>query len=76
MIAIIQQEALWVIEDDVYSFLTTYQENNVTSPFQAHLTQKVIYLAGMTKFICSGLRVAYLVFPEAVRKKSNKQFIL
>ncbi|EPI02072.1 transcriptional regulator, GntR family [Enterococcus faecalis 13-SD-W-01] len=70
--AIIQQESLWVIEDDMYSFLTTYQKSEIISPFQARIPQKVIYLAGMTKFICSGLRIAYLVFPETVRGKIEK----
>lgn len=66
---IIEEESLWVIEDDIHSFLTTYQQNKVIAPFQALLPQQVIYLSGMTKFICSGLRIAYLVFPEAVRGK-------
>lgn len=67
--AVIKEESLWVIEDDIHSFLTTYQQKKVISSFQTRLPQQVIYLAGMTKFICSGLRIAYLVFPEAVRSK-------
>lgn len=69
LIEIIQQESLWVIEDDIHSFLTTYQQGEVIAPFQARIPKQVIYLAGMTKFICSGLRVAYLVFPETVRER-------
>ncbi|EHU9655825.1 PLP-dependent aminotransferase family protein [Enterococcus faecalis] len=60
---IIQQEHLWVIEDDIHSFLTTYAQQAVLPTFQELLPQQTIYLAGMTKFVCTGLRIAYLVFP-------------
>lgn len=64
---IIIKEGLWVIEDDIHSFLTTYFQNKIVLPFQNLIPEQTVYLAGMTKFICSGLRVAYLVFPEKVK---------
>ena len=60
---------LWVIEDDIHSFLTTYYQHTIIPPFQKLLPNQTIYLAGMTKFICSGLRVAYLVAPVHVQSK-------
>lgn len=63
---IIKKEKLWIIEDDIHSFLTTYFDNEVLPPFQALLPEQTIYLAGMTKFICSGIRIAYIVFPLSV----------
>lgn len=66
---IILSEQLLVIEDDIHSFLTTYFQKKTLPPFQQLLPDQTIYLSGMTKFICSGLRVAYLVFPQPLRKK-------
>ena len=66
---VIEKEGLWVIEDDIHSFLTTYYQHTIIPPFQKLLPNQTIYLAGMTKFICSGLRVAYLVAPVHVQSK-------
>ncbi|HBA0154631.1 TPA: PLP-dependent aminotransferase family protein [Enterococcus faecium] len=66
---VIEKEGLWVIEDDIHSFLTTYYQHTIIPPFQNLLPNQTIYLAGMTKFICSGLRVAYLVVPVHVQSK-------
>ncbi|MFZ8765731.1 PLP-dependent aminotransferase family protein [Enterococcus asini] len=69
---IIEKEKLWVIEDDIHAFLTNYSQEEALSPFQALLPQRTLYLAGMTKFLCSGLRIAYLVFPDSVRNSIKK----
>lgn len=69
---IIQQEHLWVIEDDIHSFLTTYAQQAVLPTFQELLPQQTIYLAGMTKFVCTGLRIAYLVFPPLLRQEIER----
>ncbi|WP_125606680.1 aminotransferase-like domain-containing protein [Lapidilactobacillus bayanensis] len=65
--AIIRHEKLWVLEDDIHAFLTNYFQPEILPPFQAILPEQTIYFAGMTKFLCSGLRIAYLVMPEAIR---------
>lgn len=70
--AIISKEKLLVIEDDIHSFLTTHFQQQVLPPFQQLLPDQTIYLSGMTKFICSGLRVAYLVFPERLRERIER----
>lgn len=67
LVDVIQREKLWVIEDDIHAFITTYFQGTPLPPFQALIPEQTIYLAGMTKFICSGVRVAYLVFPERAR---------
>lgn len=64
---VIRQENLWVLEDDIHGFLTNYYETELAPTFQSLLPEQTIYLAGMTKFLCSGLRVAYLVMPESIR---------
>lgn len=63
---------LIIIEDDIHAFLTTpfLQEKPLT--FQSMLPEQTIYLAGMTKFICSGLRIAYLVYPEQLKNTIQK----
>lgn len=66
LVEIIKKEKLWVIEDDIHAFMTNYFQEEVVPPFQALLPNQTLYLAGMTKFICSGLRVAYLVFPATI----------
>lgn len=64
---VIEEEQLWILEDDIHAFITNYDQEEILSPFQALLPEQTIYFAGMTKFLCSGLRIAYLVMPEAIR---------
>lgn len=64
---VIVQEKLWLIEDDIHAFMTTHFLGEAVTPFHALIQEQTIYLAGLTKFICSGVRVAYLVFPEKAR---------
>ena len=63
---ILKKEHLWIIEDDIHSFLTTYHQKQIIPTFHSLLPDQTLYLAGMTKFICSGFRVAYLVFPARI----------
>lgn len=69
---IIKKENILVIEDDIHSFLTTYHQKKVINPFHKILPEQTIYLGGISKFICSGLRVAYLVFPKKVAWKIER----
>ncbi|WP_206853439.1 PLP-dependent aminotransferase family protein [Candidatus Enterococcus mangumiae] len=66
---VILKEQLIVIEDDIHSFMTTYNQKTLLPSFQQLLPEQTIYLAGMTKYICAGLRVAFLVFPEKYKEK-------
>ena len=51
-----------------FILLTTYAQQAVLPTFQELLPQQTIYLAGMTKFVCTGLRIAYLVFRFFAKK--------
>lgn len=61
-------EELIVIEDDIHAFLTNFATTNPLPTFQSLLPNQTIYLASMAKFISSGLRVAYLVYPSVHRQ--------
>lgn len=61
-------EELIVIEDDIHAFLTNFATPNQLPTFQSLLPDQTIYLASMAKFISSGLRVAYLVYPRIHRQ--------
>jgi DNA-binding transcriptional MocR family regulator len=69
---IIKKMNLIVIEDDIHSFMTTYFQDKVLPPFQQLLPKQTIYLAGMTKYISSGLRIAYLVYPQNFKSAIEK----
>ncbi|KEY62750.1 enduracididine biosynthesis enzyme MppQ, mppQ [Lactococcus cremoris] len=69
---IIKEMGLIVIEDDIHSFMTTYFQDKVLPPFQQLLPNQTIYLAGMTKYISSGLRIAYLVYPQNFKSAIEK----
>lgn len=63
LVELIKKENLWVIEDDIHAFMTSYYQKKLVPSFYSLVPDKTFYLAGMTKFICAGLRIAYLVFP-------------
>lgn len=69
---IIKKEGLIVFEDDSFSFLTTYFQKDVIPPFQQLIPEQTIYLAGVTKYIGSGLRVAFLSYPPKLAKSLEK----
>lgn len=69
---VFKKHDILIIEDDIHAFLTTPFLSKAARPFQALLPDQTIYLAGMTKYICSGLRIAYLVYPEKLRNKIQK----
>ena len=69
---IIKEMGLIVIEDDIHSFMTTYFQDKVLPPFQQLLHNQTIYLAGITKYISSGLRIAYLVYPQNFKSAIEK----
>lgn len=70
--AIFATEALLVIEDDIHAFLTNFAITDQLPTFQSLLPRQTIYLASMAKFISSGLRVAYLVYPNNYRSRIER----
>ncbi|WP_243198181.1 aminotransferase class I/II-fold pyridoxal phosphate-dependent enzyme [Weissella diestrammenae] len=65
---IFEQYETIIIEDDIHSFLTTYSQKNVLSPFQQLLPNQTVYIASMSKFISPGIRIAFLVYPKNFKK--------
>jgi DNA-binding transcriptional MocR family regulator len=57
---VIKKHQLLVIEDDVFAFL---RQEKVT-PFFALLPEQTIYISGLSKSICAGIRVAYMCFHQ------------
>lgn len=69
---IIKEHHLWVIEDDIHSFLTIYFQNKVLPTFHSLIPEQTIYLAGITKYISSGFRVAYIAYPESLQQRIQR----
>lgn len=72
LIEVIKKEKLYVLEDDVFSFSVTYQQGKVLPTFQSLLPDQTIYLTSTTKFISSGIRVGFMVYPENLKSKIER----
>ncbi len=69
---IAESHDLTVIEDDIYSFLAAGAENGELSPgssFVSLLPERTIHICSISKAICAGLRVAFVVFPEKYKSR-------
>lgn len=67
--SIIRKYRLTLIEDDIHAFLTAGILFDYQQPMYNLVPEQSVYLCGTSKSICSGLRVAYMVFGDALRKK-------
>lgn len=65
---VIHQENLLLIEDDIASWLYAAQ-GNIISSIHDLVPEHCIYICSMSKVLCTGLRIAYLVFPEQYKKQ-------
>lgn len=70
--AIIQNHNLILIEDDVYAFLSARHIEEYQGPMYQLIPDQTVYICGTSKSICSGLRIAYMVFGERFRGKIRK----
>jgi DNA-binding transcriptional MocR family regulator len=59
---VIRQRNLWLIEDDAYRFL----ESDAPVPISWLVSERSSYIHSFTKPVALGLKVSYLVVPEAV----------
>jgi DNA-binding transcriptional MocR family regulator len=59
--AIIQKYPLWLLEDDIYSFLNS----DVIAPITNLIPEKSFYISSLSKAISPGLRCGYLKVPQA-----------
>ncbi|MDQ0885511.1 DNA-binding transcriptional MocR family regulator [Paenibacillus sp. V4I9] len=70
--AIIRKHNLILIEDDIYAFLTAGIIADYDQPMFQLIPEQTVYICSTSKSICSGLRVAYIVFSDAFKEKIIK----
>lgn len=66
--AIIRKHHLILIEDDIHAFLTAGIVSDYRQPMFNLLPEQSVYICSTSKSLCSGLRVAYMVYGDAFRK--------
>ena len=66
---IIRKHRLILIEDDMHAYLTAGILASYEGPMYRLIPEQTVYICGTSKSICSGLRVAYMVFGEALRER-------
>lgn len=69
---VIRKHRLLLIEDDIHAFLTAGIIADYQQPMFNLLPEQSVYISGTSKSICSGLRVAYMVYGDALREKILK----
>ncbi|MDM5357025.1 PLP-dependent aminotransferase family protein [Peribacillus sp. RS7] len=67
--AVIRKHRLILIEDDIHAFLSAGIISDYQQPMFHLLPEQSVYICGTSKSICSGLRVAYMVYGDALREK-------
>lgn len=63
---VIRKEGLILIEDDIASWLLAAEGRRIPSLFDL-LSGDSVYICGMTKSLCAGLRIAFSAFGERFR---------
>lgn len=66
---VIKKYNLIVIEDDTHAFLTANIIADYKQPLFQLLPEQTVYICSTSKSICSGLRVAYMVFGDKFKEK-------
>lgn len=64
---VIKKYNLILLEDDVYAFISAGIIADYTEPLFNLVPQNSVYICSTSKSICSGLRVAYIVFSSRFR---------
>lgn len=72
LVEVIKKFKLIVIEDDIHAFLTAGIINDYKQPMFNLLPEQTVYICGTSKSICSGLRVAYIVFGDRFKENILK----
>lgn len=67
--AVIRKHHLLLLEDEIHAFFTAGIHPDYQQPMYELLAEQTVYICGTSKSICSGLRVAYMVFSEPLRHK-------
>lgn len=61
--AVIKRHNLLLIEDDADAFMTYGYVKDCGEPLYSMLPENTVYICSMSKSVCSGLRVAFMVVP-------------
>jgi DNA-binding transcriptional MocR family regulator len=69
---IIRKHDLILIEDDAYAFLTAGIVEDYKQPMYQLIPDNAVYISSTSKPICSGLRVAFMVFGKRFRERILK----
>mgnify|MGYP004732933919 CR=1 FL=1 len=70
--SVIKKHGLILIEDDIHAFFTAGLVQDYQGSMARFAPEQTVYLSGTSKPICSGLRVAYMAFPDRLRDKILK----
>lgn len=73
--AVMEKYGLILIEDDIHAFFTSGEITDYRGPMARFLPEQYVYISGTSKAICSGLRIAYMVYPERFREKILKAIL-
>lgn len=66
---VIKKHDLIIIEDDIYAFFTAGVVTDYKQPMFNLLPEQTVYICSTSKALCSGLRVAYMVYGERFKEK-------
>lgn len=66
---VIRRHGLILVEDDINAFLTAGIVADYVQPMAGLLPERAVYISSTAKCICSGLRVAYMAYPEAFHRR-------
>ncbi|WP_339229299.1 PLP-dependent aminotransferase family protein [Oceanobacillus sp. FSL K6-2867] len=66
---IIRKHRLILIEDDIHAYLTAGIISDYQGPMFHLIPEQTVYICGTSKSICSGLRVAYMVYGDTLRER-------
>lgn len=74
--AVIRQYDLIIIEDDVYGFMSTYMEESYRIPFSRLLPENTVYICGISKAVCTGMGVSFILYPSRFAAQLEKMHCL
>lgn len=66
---IVKKYNLILIEDDIHAFLNSNIIPNYMGPMSRYAPDQSVYICSLSKSICSGLRVAYLIYSNPFRER-------
>ena len=65
VVRVARKHDLWILEDDSHGFLAA---DDGPPPIAALAPERTLFIASLSKSVCAGLRVAYLLAPDGSNK--------